>query len=100
MSTWIAITLRTAGAVTDTNATIQKIRAPIQRAIRRVVPSDKAAISTEKAGWILLSIVIVGAVYAGLNEQINNVLSRVAEEMGKIIGSGTTTTGATTSSTS
>lgn len=91
MSTWITITLRTAGAVTDTNATIQKIRAPVQRAIRRVVPSDKAAISTEKAGWILLSIVIVGAVYAGLNEQINQVLVRVGEEMGKIIGSGSTT---------
>ena len=56
--------------------------------IRGLGGADRAAISTEKAGWILLAIVVVGGVYAGLHDEINIVVARVAEEMGKIMEAG------------
>lgn len=56
--------------------------------IRGLGAADRAAISTEKAGWILLAIVVVGGVYAGLHDEINTVVGRVAEEMGKIMEAG------------
>ena len=95
MRTWTSITLTAADATYNVRHRVQAIRAPIQRAIRRVNLNNAGAISTEKAGWILLSIVIVGIVYAALNKEINRMLEAVANEFDNIIG-GTTSSTTTT----